>query len=340
MVHRGASGRPRRSGGTILGVDLGATNLRAALVDLEGRIVRRAAPEPVVDRRPAAVLAAIGRMARELDPDASAVGVGISVAAQVDAGGQHVRYAPNLGWQGVPVGRRLSRLLGVPVVLTNDARAATWAEWKLGRGRGCDQLFVLVVGTGVGGGAVVDGHWLSGSACAVGEIGHVTIVAGGRKCTCPNAGCLEAYAGGWAIAERAREAIRADPEAGEAVRRLAGSVDAVTSQTIALAAVRGDPLAVRLREQTAGYLADGAVSVVNAFNPELVLLVGGVVDSWPGIGRKLEGAARRRCQPPAANGVRIRRGALGSDAPLLGAALRAHVSIERGGTPGQRRTNV
>ena len=194
-----------------VGVDLGGTKLRAALVDATGRVLvseQRATLvaagfDGVAGEIGAAVRACIGRA-----EGAPVLGVGVGVAGQVVAETGVVSYAPNLFWRDAPLRARLEHELGLPVAVLNDVRAATWGEWRHGAGQGVEDLVVVFVGTGIGGGVVSGGRLLTGCTNMAGELGHLTIVAGGRPCRCGNLGCLEAYAGGWAIALRAREETR------------------------------------------------------------------------------------------------------------------------------------
>lgn len=252
------------------------------------------------------------------------------MAAQVDPRTGTVIHAPNLGWRDVPLARRVSKELGgISVVVLNDARAATLAEWRFGTGRGVSDLFCMFLGTGVGGSAVVGGRLLEGGTHALGEVGHITIVVGGRKCHCPNRGCLEAYVGGWAIAERAQEAVRSDPESGAALVAHAGSERAITAQTVFQVYRTGDVLAGRLVRETERFLADGAVSVVNAFNPSVFVLGGGLVAGMPEFVPVVEAAIRVRCQPPAAM-ARVLVASFGENAPLVGAGEAARGRVNAG----------
>jgi glucokinase len=162
-MERGGTRRPA-PGALVVGGDLGATKLRLALVDPRGRVVARSDRILLTSRRPSSVAAAVTRgVAALTEASGSApVALGLAVAAQVDPASGSVRYAPNLRWRDLPFGRTLERSLGIPVTLENDARAATWGEWRHGAGRGARDLFVLIVGTGVGGGAVVDGRGSAG----------------------------------------------------------------------------------------------------------------------------------------------------------------------------------
>ncbi|MFI5414356.1 MAG: ROK family protein, partial [Candidatus Lutacidiplasmatales archaeon] len=156
---------------------------------------------------------------------------------------------------------------------------------------------------------------------ASGEVGHTILFAGGRKCHCPGRGCLEAYVGGWAIAERAREAVAADPAAGAPLLAEAErGGDGLGAASIGRAAALGVPLALRLVQETGDWLGQGVAGLVNAFNPARVVMGGGVVEGWPALLGDVEEAIRRHCQPPAAAAVTVHRVALGHDAVLIGAA--------------------
>ena len=305
----------------VLGIDLGATKVVSGLVAPDGTIVRHSGRQLHSNDGPGGVIRAVVRSARTcLEGSGSPpAAIGIAVAAQVDPRTGTVVHAPNLGWRDVPLARRVAEELDGTVHVVNDARAATLAEWRLGAGRGVDDLFCLVLGTGVGGSAVVGGRLLEGGSHALGEVGHLTIVVGGRRCHCPNWGCLEAYVGGWAIAERAQETVRADPEAGAGLLHRAGSLAAISAQTVFAAYRSGDPLSGRLVRETERFLADGAVGIVNAFNPSLLILGGGIVAGMPEFVPVVESAIRARCQPPAA-GARVSVARYGENAPLVGAA--------------------
>ena len=340
MPKRSTTGRSPKSepagghaaSGLALGIDLGATKVVSGLVARDGRIVHHGGRHLHANDGPGGVIRSLVASARMVLAQAREppVAVGLAVAAQVDPRTGTVVHAPNLGWRDVPLARRVHEELGMPVAVINDARAATEAEWRHGAGAGVSDLFCLFLGTGIGGSAVVGNRLLEGGGHALGEVGHITIVVGGRRCHCPNWGCFEAYVGGWAIAERAREAVRADPTAGRALLERAGSEAAITAQTVFQVYRAGDVLAGRIVRETERFLADGAISVVNAFNPTLLVLGGGLVSGMPEFVPVVEAAIRARCQPPAA-GARVEVARLGENAPLVGAAefarsrVRAHL---------------
>ena len=300
----------------------------SGLVAPDGTIVRHSGRQVHANDGPGGVIRAVVRSALACLGDDFPIPprIGIAVAAQVDPRTGTVVHAPNLGWRDVALSLRLREVLNAPVVVVNDARAAAFAEWKHGAGMGSTDMFLLALGTGVGGSAVVGGRLLEGGSHACGEVGHITIVVGGRKCHCPNWGCFEAYVGGWAIAERAREAVRSDPAGGTYLLERAESEELITAQTVFQAYRNGDPLSGRLVRETERFLADGAVSVVNAFNPSVLVMAGGLVAGMPGFVPVVESAIRARCQPPAA-GARVVPAALGEDAALIGAACVARTRV-------------
>ncbi len=315
-----------------VGIDLGGSKILFAVVGADGRVVRshrRAVPP---GGRPSETVEILVRGLTEcLGPDGRPpAAIGIGVAGQVNRDGVVVT-SPNLKWHRVPLRARVSAAVGIPVTVTNDVRAVTFGEWKYGAARGVDDLVCVFVGTGIGGGIVADGRLRYGASDTAGEIGHMTIVANGRPCHCRNVGCLEAYAGGWAIAARAQEAVRESPRAGRTLRRAAGGTDAISAATVGAAARRGDPLARRIVSETTEYLAAGLVGVVNAFNPEVLVLGGGVIEGMPSLLAEVRRKVRQRSLRVAARSLSIVRAGLGARAGAVGAAAMA-----RHGVPGGR----
>lgn len=304
-----------------LGVDLGGTKVNVALVDSVGQLVfshkslidSSKQPDKVIQN----MLESANLLLDKTGYEANAFGVGI--AAQIDRDG-FIFGSPNLGWKNFSLKQKLQEHLDLPVFITNDVRAATWAEWRFGAGKGVDDLVVLFVGTGIGGGVITEGQLLSGCNNSGAELGHVTLVYDGRKCRCPNSGCLEAYAGGWAIAERAQKAVAEDSEAGSLLLSLAGAVENITSATVSQAYYKQDQLAIRLVEETGKYLAAGAISVVNAFNPCCLVLGGGVIEGIPELVEIVENELPTRALKSAVTKLKIVKAKLGNNAGAIGAA--------------------
>jgi glucokinase len=314
-----------------LGVDIGGTKIDTAIVDASGKIVssyyRLVDPSKDPDKTIGDVIDSVEICLTESGKVASAIGIG--VAGQIDKTNGFVRHSPNLPcWHDVPLRARLEEALNIPVSVNNDVRVITWGEWQHGAGKGINDLVCLFVGTGIGGGIVSNGQLLEGCQNTAGELGHLTVVAAGRKCHCPNEGCLEAYAGGWAIAERAQDAVRANPQAGKNLTALAGEINRISSITVAQAYQAGDPLTQRIVKDTAKYLAAGVVSIVNAFNPCLIILGGSVILGLPDLIPLVEKRVRNQALPTPVAGLRITTAALGNKAGVIGAAALARNIIK------------
>ena len=310
-----------------VGVDLGGTKLATALVDIEGNIAAtgRGSTGPQAD--PSAVIADIVASVREAS--ATVVGerilaVGVGAAGQIDPTTGTIRSSPNLGWENVPLQSELERALGIPVLVANDVQAAAWGEWRHGAGQGMADIVCLFVGTGIGGGVIAAGHLLVGCGGSAGELGHTIIDRNGPPCRCGNHGCLEALAGGWAIGQRAKEAVATDPGAGAALVALAeGKSENLTAALVAEAAHQSDPLAQRLVAESGEALAVGVASIVNAFNPCVVILGGGVIEGLPELVQTVKEGVLQRALAAAAEQVSIVKAALGGHAGVIGAAAMA-----------------
>jgi glucokinase len=305
----------------VLGLDIGATKVSAALVKENGRTYSPGGVRLHANDGADAVIAElVGAARRSLGPEGLADAIGVGVAAQVEPGTGTVAYAPNLAWKNVALGTLLAKEFGCPVVVVNDVRAAAVGEWRFGAGAGSRTLLAIWVGTGVGGSLLQDGVPIEGASNALGEIGHTQIVAGGRPCHCPSRGCLEAYVGGWAIALRAQDRAKADPQRAIPLVEKAGSIEAIDAKVVAEVARSGDSLAGEIMRVTATYIAGGVTGLVNAFNPDRVVLGGGIIEGWPELVQAVRDRVRSDCQPPAARVARVVRSSLGRDAIMIGAA--------------------
>lgn len=257
------------------------------------------------------------------------LGVGIGAPGPLDRADGVVRIAPNLGWHEVPLRQLVSDALELPAALDNDANCAILGEWWLGAARGARHVVGLTIGTGIGGGLVLDGRLFHGASDVAGEVGHTTIEANGRRCGCGNLGCLEAYASGPAIAARAREALE-----GSAASPLWQLVDddpeSITAETVYAAAQAGDSLARLIVRETAEYLGTGVANLLNVFNPELVVIAGGVTQAGDALFEPLRAAVKRRAFRPAVEACRIVPGTLPGTAGMVGAVAMFRAAHEGG----------
>ena len=258
-----------------IGVDIGGTKIAAGVVTPGGVVLHATAvPTP---KRQDCLVQSILRIIADMQsryPDVAMVGVG--AAGLIDWPSGHVRWAPNNTYRDLPLRRLLAEGTNLPVTVDNDANSAAWAEATVGAGAGLDNVIVLTVGTGIGGGIILNGELLRGQSGIAGEIGHMTVnPEGGQLCGCGLTGCLEAMASGTALGRAGQRAAAADP-AGR-LAGLAGAAEKVTGETVYTAARGGDPSARHLFDQLGYWLGIGIASLVNIFDPQLVVLGGGLV---------------------------------------------------------------
>jgi len=269
-----------------------------------------------------AVITRIVKLARAsiaAAPGKEIAGVGIGSPGPLDTKTGVVILTPNLGWVNMPLRDRVADALRLPTVLDNDANCAIFGEWWRGAARGVDDVIGLTIGTGIGGGIVLGGEIYHGASDVAGEIGHMTIDANGRLCKCGNQGCLEAYASGPAIAARAVEGIEAGAET-SLPQYVAGDLSRITAQVVYEAAHDGDPYALDVVRDTAKLLGAGVASLVNIFNPSIVVICGGVTLAGDKLFGPLTTEVHRRAFKPAWEVCRILPGALTGTAGVYGAA--------------------
>ncbi len=312
----------------LLGVDLGGTNVRAAVVDGESGALRSAHRLRHASREPAAVAARVAEAARAAAAAAGVElaalgGAGVGVAGQCLGRTGVVLNAPNLGWRDVPLGRLLADALGRPVEIANDLSAAAWGERAFGAARGVDDAVLVFVGSGVGAGLIFGGRLHAGASGVAGELGHVKVTPRGvvgRRCGCGELGCLEAYAGGMNLSARLREEAAAGGAA--AVLAEAGGDPArLDASAVERAYVAGDPFA-RERWAEIGELLGGAVAnLVTLLDPGRLVLGGGILLGCPNLERIALAHLGDRASRSAARALSVVRAHLGDDAGVVGAAL-------------------
>ncbi len=315
----------------VLGVDLGGTNISVGALPMNGGngdvLGLRTVPTEahrgakyVVDR----IVALIHECREEVASQNGGssddfAGIGIGSPGPLDRETGTVINTPNLGWRNFPLRDLISNAVALPATLDNDANCATYGEWWLGAGRDVDSLIGLTIGTGIGGGIVLNGDIFHGASDAAGEIGHMTIDSTGRRCKCGNYGCLEAYASGPAIALRAVEGIEAGAES-----LLPALVDSrledITAATVYEAVVLGDPYANEVMRETAKLLGAGIANLINILNPDMVVIAGGVTRAGDHLFVPLRAEVRRRAFRSAEECCEIVSGELPGTAGVIGAA--------------------
>ncbi|HET6651213.1 MAG TPA: ROK family glucokinase [Nocardioides sp.] len=267
--------------GLTVGVDVGGTKIAAGVVDEDGKILATARREsPATDSE--AIEVTIAELVMELRRDHAIEAVGVGAAGFVDVRRSTVLFAPNLAWRDEPLKSELEARVDLPVVIENDANAAAWGEFSFGAGEDVEDLLLVTVGTGVGGGIVLDGSLHRGAFGVAAEIGHLRVVPGGRLCGCGNLGCWEQYASGSALVHDAKERLSAGgDDVQPLLKRAGGDVDAVTGPLITEAAQAGDPVAVELLAGVGQWLGEGIASLTAVLDPAVVVIGGGVSEAGP-----------------------------------------------------------
>lgn len=321
--------RPQREQ-YIIGLDLGGTNIKAGAMTMDGAkcLAVRSIPtnssvgdEAVAERMVALVEEVIHET--RLETQASRddfVGIGVGAPGPLDREQGIVLIAPNLGWKDFPLRQRIHDRLSLPTTLDNDANCATFGEWWQGAARGGRNVVGLTIGTGIGGGLILDGALYHGSSDMAGEVGHTTIDMNGRHCKCGNYGCLEAYASGPAIATRACEVLIREGTESVILAMVRGKLDDITAQTVYDAAKQGDPVASEIVRDTGRYLGAGIANLLNIFNPDIVVIAGGVTAAGDALFLPLQAEVRRRAFSPAVRAAKIVAGELPGTAGVVGAA--------------------
>jgi glucokinase len=304
-----------------VGIDIGGTKVAAGVVDDAGQVieqVRRDTPST----SPMATEETIIEVVNELSARHDIRAVGIGAAGFIDADRSTVRFSPHLAWREEPLREVIGGRTGLPVVIENDANAGAWAEYRFGAGRGAPVLACVNLGTGIGGGLVVDGVLQRGGYGMAAEFGHLTVVPDGRRCECGNRGCWEQYVSGNALAREARELAGSNsPVAQGLLARVGGEAAAITGPVVTEAAQDGDPAAIELFQDMGRSLGLGLASLAAVLDPTLFVIGGGVSAA----GDLLLGPARdtfrrsltgRGYRPEAP----IVSAELGNDAGFIGAA--------------------
>jgi glucokinase len=315
---------------TSIGIDAGGTKVRGLVVDLEEKasVLHRAVAEtPAADAEASSrTIVAVARELLAQAPETRAVGVG--AAGIVDRFGV-MRFAPNIAWREFPLAKRVSRGIGLPILVNNDANVAAWGEFRFGAGAPYRDMLLVTVGTGIGGGIVSGGTLFRGANGFAAEIGHFIVEPGGPLCGCGNLGCWEQVASGRAIDRLGRAAAAEHPQS-LMVELAGGDPEAVAGPVVTEAAERGDPIAAGVLAEVGRRLGEGIAGLVNVLDPEVVVVGGGAARA----GDLLLEPARRAFRD-AVEGwghrpeVAVLAATMGNDAGAIGAADLAMAEADR-----------
>lgn len=308
-----------------LGVDLGGTNLRCAVVDKGLGLLSRVAVATCAHEGSDAV---IGRIAegmrqavREANVDVKEVRAAcVGVPGPLNQKSGIVHSTPNMpGWQMVPLADILTERTGIRTFIENDANCAGWGEFAAGAGKGCNHMMMITLGTGIGGAIILDGHLHIGRDGTAGELGHVPVVDGGRKCGCGARGCVEAYASATAVVRRFKDLLKDGWRS-----PLEGKKEFLTCADIFHAAENGDPVALKITEETGHFLGILCSGVAELLNPERCVISGGMIEA----GELLFSSIRKTCltrNEHPSRSMEILPARLGGNAGLVGAADQARI---------------
>ncbi|TET16916.1 MAG: ROK family protein [Dehalococcoidia bacterium] len=309
----------------VLAIDLGGTKIIAAIISNQGQVMAREQCLTLADEGPQSVinriLSAIDHLLSLSRIDSSQLNsISIAAAGAINFEKGLVTSSPNLpGWYNIPLRDVVKEKYRVNTFLINDASAAALGEHHFGAGKGINNFIYLTLGTGIGGGIIINGKLYSGPCGSAGEIGHMTIDVNGPRCSCGNIGCLETLASGTAVAREAVRRIR-QGEVSSLTEIVEGEIESITAEKVGAAAQDGDSLALEVILKAANYLGVGMVNLVNIFNPEMIIVGGGVAKMGDLLLDPAKQVVRERAFQLPAQAVSIVPAQLGDDAGVLGAA--------------------
>ena len=285
-----------------VGIDLGGTTVKLGVCDPDGTVHARRTIDTEAERGSDDTIARIAIAVRELTDDVGAIsGCGIGAPGELDVERSHLLRANHFpGWANVPLPGRVARAVGVPTTLENDANCAAWAEFRVGTGRGSRSLACFTLGTGVGGGIVIDGELRIGANGAAGALGHISVDPNGPPCRCGQRGCVEQYASATAVANRYARGSARDAFA---------------------AAANGEQAAIAAVDWACDGLAAGVANVIHTIQPDVVVLAGGMAEAGDVMLERVRAGVARRVRPSWLSAIRIEVATLGTDAGWIGAAL-------------------
>lgn len=300
-----------------LGIDLGGTSAKIAIVNERSKILSEASVPTAGFPRADDLVKKITEVCRELLGQRKIARVGIGVAGDIDSTRGVVRVSPNLGWKNVPLARLMQKRMKVPVVVENDANAAAWGLFKTQVPTSVKHLIVMTLGTGVGGGLIVDGRLLSGATGSAGEVGHMVVDDKGPLCNCGTRGCLETYVGGPHIVDKVRRALKAGRPS--SLKKLEPSH--LTPLAVSQAALKGDALAKRVWEEAGWALGRAVGDLIYILNPQMIIFTGGVAQAKDLILRPMKKVLSTRAFQTPIKAVRIKVADNASHVGVIGASF-------------------
>ncbi len=306
-----------------LGIDIGGTKIQLVLIDFQGKVwaKRTMATEAKSGYKMilSKIISSINEVKKQLKVKVEIIGIGIAGQIRVEDG--LVKQAPNLDWHHVPLQLDVQNNLKLPVLVLNDVRAAAYGEWKQGAGMGCDHLCCLFIGTGIGGGIVTEGQLLRGYDNSAGELGHTLISRKGLLCSCGHRGCLEAYAGGLALAKQGQKLIDPTSLAHQAILdEVGGEIQLITAKHVLAASLSGDKIMQKIVAQAIEKISDACVTFTNIFNPQRLIIGGGLGLAYPKLIEKIAQRIKKAALLATSEHIEVLPAFLKENAGAIGAA--------------------
>jgi len=310
----------------VLAIDLGGTKIIAALISSDGQMIARQynlaqayeGPESVIGRMFTAADTLLNK--ENLSPS-ELNSISIAAAGVIDLETGVITLSPSLpGWHDIPLRDIFRDKYNINILLNNDANAAALGEYHYGAGKGTKNMIYVTVSTGIGGGIILDGKLYSGSSGGAGEIGHTTVAPDGPQCNCGNTGCLEAVASGLSIAGEAKRRL-SQGENSSLIKMMKGKIENITAEEVALAAEQGDSLSLDVIGRAADYLGIAVANLVNIFNPDVIVIGGGLAKMGELLFGPVRQVVKERGLRLLTEAVRIVPPELGDDAGVFGAAI-------------------
>jgi glucokinase len=308
-----------------IGIDIGGTKIIAGIIDEKGSVIHKKRIATKTARGYEGIRDDIVILVQEIIQGAGIEKkyieqIGIATAGQIEKGSNKILFSPNLGWHNVPLRDDIEKAMGVKTHIENDVNAATYGEWKFGLKSVPRDVLGVFIGTGIGGGIVLDGKLYRGFSNVGAEVGHTILNPYGYLCNCGNSGCFEAYCGGLYIVERVKKMIQ-EGYKGKIWDIINGDIANLHAGTIEEAYLSGDERCVSVWQEVIEYLGAGIASLVNLLNPEIVVLGGGVIYGTKHLIDDMKLVLHKRAMTESLKGLRIEKAKLGEESALLGVSF-------------------
>lgn len=312
----------------LIGIDLGATNIKAGRVNREGNVLESLLVSTEASKGVEEVIRRFGVIIQKLSKSNQIKAIGVSVPGLVDPDRGIVRSPPNLpGWEEVPLKALLEKSLHIPILINNDVNMVTYGEWRFGAGRGTRNLLCITLGTGVGGGIITDGKLYLGGNKHAGEIGHMIIDPEGPSCKCGGRGCLEALVGAEAIKRRTISLIQSSNRQSSIVNEVKGDLEKITPEVVSKAAQRGDPIAMEMINQVGKEIGIALTNAMALLDPDRVVIGGGISKAGEVLFSPIRKTVEERLYTLKTGKIKILPSELGDNAGVIGSAIYAYEKL-------------